>query len=50
MPSKRFECPKCGFAVEAESEEEVIKHVKMHGKEHHPDFKMSEKELKQRIK
>ena len=47
---RQFDCPFCDFQMRAGSEEEILKHVKMHRDDHHADKDVSEEEIKNMIK
>jgi|GEM_PF-2602405 len=44
--AKHFQCPFCAFNVSAEDEEEVLKHVRIHKADHHPDAPVSEDDIR----
>ncbi|KQM11208.1 hypothetical protein AOA80_10060 [Methanomassiliicoccales archaeon RumEn M1] len=51
MPTaKQFQCPFCAFNVTAMDEEEVVKHVRTHKQDHHPDASVSESDIRGMIK
>lgn len=47
---KQFDCPFCGFQVKAGSEEEILKHAKMHRDAHHSDKNVTEEQIRNMIK
>jgi len=50
-PMKTFSCDdKCGFSVRSRDEKEIMSMVTSHMKKHHPEMKMSKKEMKGMIK
>jgi predicted small metal-binding protein len=42
--------PKCGFMMRSRDEKELMKGAKDHMKKHHPDMKMSDKDIKGMMK
>ncbi|NLI73425.1 MAG: DUF1059 domain-containing protein [Euryarchaeota archaeon] len=48
--AKQFQCPFCAFQVTATDENEVMKHVKVHKQDHHPDADVSDSDIHDMIK
>ena len=44
--AKHFQCPFCAFNVTAVDEDEVLKHVRMHKQDRHPDANVSEDDVR----
>lgn len=48
--AKHFQCPFCDFNVTSPDENEVMSHVMMHKREHHPDKDVSEQDVRGMMK
>jgi len=48
--AKHFQCPFCQFAVTAGDEDEVVKHVMQHKRDHHPEASVGEEDVRSMTK
>jgi predicted small metal-binding protein len=49
MTTERINCKFCEFGVQSQHDDELMKMIKTHNKEYHPDKNVSDDMIRQRI-
>jgi predicted small metal-binding protein len=48
---KEYECKLCGFRVRSPADEEdIVGHIRLHVKKHHPEWKNAEEDFRKQIR